>query len=77
MGATTDGDQHSLHALSILTDSSPMVSCLLIGTHSRDRMSAAKRADLEPLLSLDTAEEDFYEQPATEFFGGGGDATRH
>jgi hypothetical protein len=55
-----------------------MVPCLLIGTHSRDLISAAERADLELLLSVDTAEEDLYEQLATEFPEQDGDAAlRH
>jgi hypothetical protein len=60
------------------TDSSPTLPCLLVGTSSAiELMSAAERADLELLLSLDTADEELYEQLATEFPEEDGDATRH
>jgi hypothetical protein len=60
------------------TDSSPTLPCLLVGTSSTiELMSAAERADLELLLSLDTANEELYEQLATEFPEEDGDATRH
>jgi hypothetical protein len=42
-----------------------------------ERMSAAERADLDLLLSLDTADEELYEQLATEFPEEEGDAARH
>jgi hypothetical protein len=40
-------------------------------------MSAAERAGPELLLSLDTADEELYEQLAAEFPEEDGDATRH
>jgi hypothetical protein len=60
------------------TDSSPNVPCLLLSTNSAiELMSAAERADEELLLSLDTADEELYEQLAAEFPEEDGDATRH
>jgi hypothetical protein len=60
------------------TDSSPNVPCLLLSTNSAiELMSAAERADEELLLSLDTADEELYEQLANEFPDEDGDATRH
>jgi hypothetical protein len=60
------------------TDSSPILPCLLVGTNSAiELMSAAKRADLEFLLSLDAADEELFEQLAAEFPEEDGDATRH
>src|SRR3954468_12550599 len=47
-----------------------------LGTSSAiELMSAAERADLELLLSLDTADEELYEQLAAEFPEEDGDAT--
>ena len=60
------------------TDSSPTLPHLSIGTSSAiELMSAAERADMELLLSLDTADEELYEQLAAEFPEEDGDATRH
>ena len=51
---------------------------LLVGTSSAiELMSAAERADLELLLSLDTPDEELYERLAAEFPEEDGDATRH
>jgi hypothetical protein len=60
------------------SDSSPALPCLFVGTSSAIKlMSAAERAGPELLLSLDTADEELYEQLAAEFPEEDGDATRH